>query len=724
MNRTAHFFFLLAILVGVLSISERTNAQTPAPGDDVVKITTKVVQLDAIVTDKDGRQVRDLAASDFVLLQDGKEQKITGLSYVDTGSAQPEPIRDGSSSGTTPTPPRTSRPGATPGRLITFVVDDGNCLVSQVGMIASREALQKFVNEQMLPGDRVAIYQTRSGSSTLQQYTSDRARLLQAASKIRWYPSSRGCGGPADGSFYERAAPNTFDKISVDGERANEVKTIESAEEKRIRESNEDSTRSNQIIGTLGVLRYIVRGLATVPGRKIVFFMSDGLQLRDRSGKMLSSRDTLGDLTDQANRSSVVFNTIDIRGLFDPSMIEARDRVLTRDDATASEPVVAVRTAAVRDSRDGLFFLANETGGSFHYNQNYLDTPIRQSLNLERGYYLIAYEPDDETFRGKKFNRIEISVKRPDLKVYSRSGFVGATTEPSKSRRRSENTELYEALIAPLPKAGLELRMTAFFGNTASDGNFVRSLTHLDGNAITFLTEGKAIKASFDVVAVTMNEKNDVVDEFTRTHTFKIDAEAMSLIKQHGIVYTTDVPIKKPGTYNFRLAIRDVNSRVIGSASQVIDIPDIKKNALLISGLTIDQVDPQGKFSIPSAAKPDQALSLVMTDSTPAVRRFKKGSVLGYAYTLYNARLDKNNKKPSLSIQVNLYRDGNLLTAFEPTAADLGNQSDWTRVNDFGYIRLSQAIGKGEYALQITVTDLLVMGASRTTSQWVDFEIE
>lgn len=700
-----------------------TQQPSAGPEDGVVKITTKLVQLDAVVTDKDGRQVRDLTLADFVLLQDGKPQQITSFSYVDSTSARPQASKSGSSSGVVGVPPNASGVAVPAGRLITFVVDDGNCRASQVGMMASREALQKFVNEQMLPGDRVAIYQTRSGSSMLQQYTSDKNLLLRAAGKIRWYPASLGCAVTNDGSFYDRARPNTYDSLSVDGEKANVVKTIESEAEKRIRESNEDLSRNSQIVGTLGVLRYIVRGLERAPGRKIVFFMSDGLQIRSRDGRALSARDTLGDLTDIANRSAVVFNTIDVRGLFDPSLIEARDHVQTRDDATASEPVVKTRNDAVRDSRDGMSFLADETGGRFYYNQNSLDKPIDQALGLERGYYLIAYEPDDDTFKGKNFNRIEIKVTRPGVNVYSRSGFVGSATQASKPKRRSENSEMYEALMAPLPNAGLGLRMTAYFGNGPAEGNYVRSVTHLDGNAITFVKDGSLMKASIDVVAVTMNDKNDVVDEFTRAHTFKIDPAAIPMIKRNGLVYTTDVPIKKAGTYNFRLAVRDVNSRLIGSASQVLEIPDLKKGRFALSALTIAQADANGKFTVPSAVRPEQALSLVETTAVPAIRRFRQGSVLAYAYSLYNATTNKAVRKPSILVQVNLYRDGELMTAFQPTPADLSPQSDWTRINDFGYLRLGPEMDKGDYTLQITVTDQLAPNGSNTSSQWVDFEI-
>lgn len=718
------------VLLLVLVTSAFPQQQPAAPtADDVVKITTNLVQFDVVVTGKDGKQVTDLKASDFIVLQDGKPQKVTNFSYVTTRGVQPPAAASapvGSTSSVIAPPPVRTQFGGT-GRVITFVVDDGNCGATQVGIRSAREGIEKFVNEQMAPTDLVAIYQTRSGSSMFQQYTSDRTQLLRVARKIRWYPPQIGCG-ESDGSFYKAAKPNTFDKLGVDsnGTLTEVTKTIESDAERRIRENNEDRSSANQVVGTLGVLRYIIKGLEPVSGRKVVFLMSDGMPLRNRDTTRTSTGaiSALRDLTEAANRSSVVFNTIDARGLFDPSFIEARDRVQTRDNATASEPFVAERTAGVTNTRDGLQFLAAETGGQFFANQNYLDVPVRQALNLEKGYYLLAYEPYEGTFKSKNYNNIEIKLTRPDLKVLSRAGFFGTPTERARPKKRTADSDLYEALVAPLPSAGLSMRLTAFFENSAAGGNIVRALTHLDGDQITFAEDGNGmVKAVFDVVAVTMNEKNEIVDEFNRAHTFKIQSAALPLIKQNGLIYTTDVPIKKPGTYNFRVAVRDAASKMLGSASQVVAIPDLKKGDLSVSALTVSHVSPDGKFSIPSAVKPEQALSLSPTPGVPAIRKFRAGMILAYSYRVYNAKLNPATGKPSLSVQMNLYRDGQLIEEGQPQPADLQPQTDWSRISDFTYFRLTPRALKGDYTLQLIVRDLLP-GSGRVSSQSVDFEVE
>ena len=707
-------FFLL--FISILSVFAVTASAQNTDEEDVVKITSDVVQVDVVVTDKKGAHVTDLKSSDFTILQDGKPRAISGFTYVPLGKASTQPVEKRSTDQTIIAPAR-PRSGAR-GRIITFVVDDGNCRASLDGMKAAREALEKFVSEQMLPEDVAAIFQTRSGSSMYQQYTSDRAYLLRAARKIRWYPPSGGCA-INDGSYYDAARVSTETITTSQG-----LKNIsaETQAEKERRELSEDRSRDHQVIGSLGVLRYAIRGLERVPGRKVLFFMSDGIPLRARDGRSLKAVDLLRDLTDYSNRAAVIVNTIDVRGVFDTSMIEARDDVSVLGDPRASDKISELRRNAVVSSEDGLRFIADETGGTFFKNSNKLDAPLQQALAIEKGYYLIAYEPDEGTFKGKNFNKIEIRVNRQDLTVTSRAGFIGVVDQKSTRTAKTGDSELYEAIVAPLPTSGMNLRLTASVGNTKPAGTFVRATVHIPGEEVSFVDSNGLKKAVFDVVAVTMNEKNEVVDEFTHNHNVSVDAAALPLIAKNGLVYSADIKVVKPGFYNFRLALRDANSRRIGTASQAIDVPEIKAGRIFLSGLSASAVDAAGKFEIPAAPKTDAPFSLPKAMNAPAIRRFTRGSAIAYSYNIYNPRL--NNGRPNLSIQVKLYHDGKLIIEGKPTPADLQQQDDWTRISDYGFLKLNPNLGPGDYLLEVIVTDHNAGGKTASSSQSIDFEVD
>src|SRR4030095_17225285 len=50
--------------------------------DEVVRISVTLVQVDAVVTDRQGMQVTDLKPSDFEIYEDGRRQQITNFSYI------------------------------------------------------------------------------------------------------------------------------------------------------------------------------------------------------------------------------------------------------------------------------------------------------------------------------------------------------------------------------------------------------------------------------------------------------------------------------------------------------------------------------------------------------------------------------------------------------------------------------------------------------------------
>ncbi|MEQ1765055.1 MAG: hypothetical protein ABL984_18155, partial [Pyrinomonadaceae bacterium] len=268
------------------------------------------------------------------------------------------------------------------------------------------------------------------------------------------------------------------------------------------------------------------------------------------------------------------------------------------------------------------------------------------------------------------------------------------------------------------------LGLMASFGNSASGGSFVRSVMHVAGEELSFSDEPNAQKkVVLDVVAVTLDEKNEVVDEFTRTHTLKVDAQTAARIMRDGFVYTADIPIKKSGSYNFRVAVRDANSKLIGTAGQAVQIPDLKRSDVFLSGLTVSGVDQNGKFETVGPTTAETAITLPTSHATPSIRQFRPGSVVAYAYSVYNARTDKTSGKPNLAVTVNIYRDGKLILPGNENPAQLETQPDWTRISDYGFVRLNPQAEPGDYAVQVIVKDLLG-GKNAVTSQWIDLEVK
>ena len=111
-----------------------------------------------------------------------------------------------------------------------------------------------------------------------------------------------------------------------------------------------------------------------------------------------------------------------------------------------------------------------------------------------------------------------------------------------------------------------------------------------------------------------------------------------------------------------------------------------------------------------------------LPNASTAVRQFRTGMALIYAFTIYNAQIDKATGKPNLKTQVRIFRNGVQLFAGKETPYDASGETDLKRLVVNAGIQLGSVMTPGEYVLQVIVTDS-VKEKPRVTSQWLDFEI-
>jgi VWFA-related protein len=139
-------------------------------------------------------------------------------------------------------------------------------------------------------------------------------------------------------------------------------------------------------------------------------------------------RDAMRVLVDDANRAGVVIYAIDPRGLVVTGMTAADAGGSARQMAET----ISTRGQALRESQDGLRFVAGETGGFAVINTNDVAYCMKRVMSDQSGYYLIGYQPESGTVaRGGRpeFKRVKIKVKRKGLRVRTRSGFYNIPNE-------------------------------------------------------------------------------------------------------------------------------------------------------------------------------------------------------------------------------------------------------------------------------------------------------
>ncbi len=350
----------------------------PQSEDDVVRITTNLVQVDAVITDKKGKPVIGLSQEEIEIREDSRPQKITNFSYISLESevAQPPKTADKQiDKNLPPTPPVRLRPEQVR-RTIALVVDDLGLSFESTHFV--RQALRRFLDQQMRADDLVAIIRTGGGIGALQQFTSDKRQLAAAIEKVKWNPTGRG----QVGAFAPIQSDSLAGAMGDLETRASDPQALQDIDQFR-----EDIFA----VGTLGALNYIVSGLRELPGRKSVVLISDGIRL-STSDPASSIRiiTALRRLTDLANRASVVIYTMDARGL--------QVLGLTAADAPGGlspdqiEQRLSARRASFFESQSGLSYLAQQTGGFAIRNSNDLSGGIKRVLEDQKGYYLRIQE--------------------------------------------------------------------------------------------------------------------------------------------------------------------------------------------------------------------------------------------------------------------------------------------------------------------------------------------
>lgn len=697
-----------------------TEPQEPtrSSDDDVVKITTNLVQIDAVVTDKKGKPVNDLRADEVQISEDGHPQKVTHFSFV-TSDSQVVP---------TPAAPAApldkSAPTLPPGKLkpddvrrtIALVVDDLGLSFESTNYV--RHALRKFVDQQMLPGDLVAIIRTSGGIGALQQFTADKRQLYAAIERVKWNLNGRG----SIGAF----APMEDTSKQNDSQQA----------------FNEDFNQFREdafAVGTLGAVGYVVKGMHELPGRKSILLISDGFRIYSRDDPDRSYRALLAlrRLIDQANRATVVIYTMNASGLQTLS--------LTAADSTGEmsseqiEQQLSNRRAASFEVQEGLDYLARETGGLAIRNTNDLSGGIRRVIEDQKNYYLIGYRPDDSTFDVKTgrrtFHKLTLKILRPGkFNVRMRTGFYGVADDQQIAGATTPRQQIIAALTSPFGAAGVHLRLTTLFANDAKTGSYMRSLLHVNADDLTFtdLPDGSH-KADFDVVALTFGDNGQVIDQVSRSYTMRVAGDNYQRVRRDGFVYFMTVPIKKAGAYQLRAALRDHGSEHVGSASQFIEVPDIKKKRLVASGILVTATDPTTKqqsaatgAAATTKSPEDQnadAGKETSTTNSAATRQFKRGQILDYSLEIYNAHLDNATGQPHLTTQMRLFRDGQSIFTGKEIVLNAAGQADLKRILLGGAVRLGSDMAPGEYVLQITATDPLADAKHQVATQWIDFEI-
>ena len=244
----------------------------------------------------------------------------------------------------------------------------------------------------------------------------------------------------------------------------------------------------------------------------------------------------------------------------------------------------------------------------------------------------------------------------------------------------------------------------------------MRSLLYVNGADLKFTEEADGWhKATFDIVAMIFGDNGTIVDEVSRTETIKAKAETLREILAKGFVSTISVPIKKPGAYQMRVVMRDAATARIGSASQFVEVPNLKKDRLTLSGILLQRLQKSGNVVGQKQFQPDEQRDF-------ARRRFHLGDTIRFDLSIYNARVGKA-AKPNLMVQYRVFRHGKEIFVAPEKQLSLSQSPSLGSIDSSGMFELGKKMPPGDYVLQVIVRDLQAAEKRSIATQWTDFEI-
>jgi VWFA-related protein len=635
----------IALLLAAAAVSSAPQAAPSLP-----PVRAELVQLDVVVTGRDGRCVAGLDPGDFEILEDGRPQALSHFAEEARPGLRPEAVAAPPPSAPAPAPAAAPVPSPRRGRFFVLAVDDLH--TAPGNMAEARRAMTRFVEEQVSADDLVALATTSGTQGVFQDFTRDKDALRRAIARVQsQYQPVEPVGTPYlseyQAELIDQTDPEALNvavrEVLQTEDYLGEIGAREKVYTQARRMVFEIMQRSGR---ALEAILGLVQGLAPLPGRKVVVLVSDGFLVG--LGAAENRAFDVRRIVDAATRSGVVLYALDTRGLI--ADVPGGDasfpgpQVLTAPGARAS-----LQTRGNEAQRQSLNALAEDTGGFLVRNANDLGRGFGRILRDNEVYYLLAYEPANAA-RDGRYRRTEVRLLRgrAGLRVRTRSGYFAPddrkAAAAAETKEALREREIGQALGSLFPLQGVPMRMSADFIDLAPAGPQAVIRTHLDVSGVPFVPAGDRYAADLEIAGAVYDESGRLVGEVSGERAeLSLTEDSYRKAVQDGLTVQKTLALG-PGRYQVRMAAREATRSLLGSASQWVEIPDVAASPLTLSSV----------FLLADAGA--GATDLV---DVQAERRFRSGQGLHYVVHVYSS--SSPGGAPGATLQAQVWRGTRLV---------------------------------------------------------------
>lgn len=586
-----------------------SSAPAPVPASAAVsnnaptatfRVNSRLVQFDVVVTDNQGRPVKNLTVADFTVLQDGQLQTVRAFEFHSpTGTEQAagsSPVAAKPASASLPTNTFTNVPAKVPPSSWTIVLFDLLNTDVKDQTYARNQLLQLL--KSLPSGQPAALFVLTRQLEMLQGFTQDPQQLLRAVelldpakSQILTSMVERERSVAAITSTAQQAAPQSGSTAGG----SFDATSIAYAQAARIAQGYNDHEAfrtTDRVLFTLEAMKGLARAVSGYPGRKNLLWLSGSfpVQIEPDIASTDPFRNVRG-FEDRIRASSTLLATsrvavypVDVRGLqskgIDISVATAENQpmsdvlpgiargVITTSPSSQGATINA-ETVSLSNDRETMKNIAEQTGGEAFVNANDLRRVISRSLDDGSTYYTLAYTPPKEDVDGG-YHRVVVHVANKSLKLAYRRGYY-SISQPSAAGAAG-TAGLRAALQPGMPPATSMLVTTSIELPDASRKD-VKINYIIDSNGINFadMPDNKK-RAQIDCMVIAFDSSGKEVAHASDTLDATIPSSAYATVMNYGLPAHQLITLP-PGRYNLRIGVMDRTTEQVGTVDAPLEVP-------------------------------------------------------------------------------------------------------------------------------------------------------
>lgn len=603
--------------------SSPSPASAPLPESvATIRITTKTVLVDVVVTDSKGRPVPDLGQQNFQIFEDGHPQDVRSFrAFRDGESEQSQSSASATAKSDEPSPNvftnQTHGPDMGAVTLVLFdllntpIQDQAYARLQLVKFLQSKPKNMQFALCTMSLG-------TNAHLRLIQGFTPDENVLLAAAKAKKATPKETHWQVSTAGNLNN---VNTVADLARGGPTSGFQGLLSALQQGQALEQVSDTQDRSAI--TLESMMLLARYLSGIRGRKNIVWLSGSfpisLAATTNSNNLALDNpnytEKIRRVTNLMAEAQIAFYPVDVRGLIGagqsaagpggmggPSVIEPQDpsgsNLISPGPSIPSNLQALAQEAAERDT---LVQFATATGGKAFFNTNGIRDAIATAAEQGSNYYTLSYNPTNKNFDGK-FRKIKVQLAQKEYSLHYRQGYYAdqlhsSEREAELARRArvvamQQGTPLSHQILfsVRVSPVGAKTKMdTARIGGivVAPSGNAAKNPTPpaavevqhylldytVNGSELRFVPlENSKYRNTLILMATSFNREGRMLTGVSMMGTRELAPAEFARIAEgrFGVQSEIDVPLEAT---SIRLGLQDQMSNRLGTVEIPLPVP-------------------------------------------------------------------------------------------------------------------------------------------------------